>query len=987
MPRADTPPRADPQKDPVAPRTMGPEPTPSGATPVDVDQLLESERYEVQALIGSGGMGKVYKAFDRQLMRAVALKFLRGGDAAVERKFLREAQAQARVDHAHVCRVYEVGRLADRPYIAMQYVSGKTLRDAVGELSFEEKLALMRDVAEAVHAAHQTGLVHRDIKPQNILVERGSDGPRPFVTDFGLARDVRSPGETADGTVLGTPQYMAPEQANGDLHALDARTDVYGLGATLYEVLTARPPFEGGSQLQILFRMIHEEPARPRKLAAGMPADAESVVLKCLEKDPARRYQTAKALAEDLQRVLDGEPVRARSASAADRLWRKLRRNKALAAALLALVLALGVPRLWTLLDRGAPLTVAVADFDNQTDDSGLDGLSGMLITSLEQSRRLSVLTRSRMFDLLHQIGHAQEQRIGETVGRELARKANAQALLLGSIRQFNDLYVIDLKILEPRTNRYLAAIEEQGEGKAALPSLIDKVSRAARRVLRDKAGERGAPVEDVTTRSLEAYQHYFRGDEAVDHLQFARAAEHFRAALSIDGDFALAWYRLAYAQMWEHDGPRARDAIERALQLADKLPEKERVLARGVRGSVFARGKEAYDAYKECVERWPAEKECAFTLGDVIFHGGYPKHAVPRFRDALALDPTMERAHQHLVWSYQLLGERNAVLAAAQDYVRRVNGDEAWGHLGRAQAAVGELDRARQTFEQAAQLFPHSALPAVDLAALDAWQFEVDAAAARISPLLGPGWQPRERKLAHLTLGGALVQGGRARAAVAAFESAAAAAREARDPEAEAIALSAEALVRFLYLRDPDGARRIARDAAARGVPETMFAFVYPLLGEIDEYRRILRSVGDPLADPSVEAFRKRTGGDFAGAARGLGELATRSPYRDFLQYLIADSWMQAKEDGKAIEALLLARSTFTGVTTPGPGYGGMFRARSDAQLAALYERTGNHLRAAEATQRFLAAWAKADPDLPEIKEARARLERLQARGNIPLR
>src|SRR6267378_1260153 len=241
MPRADTPPRADPHQDPVAPRTMGPAPaTPPGATPVDVDRLPDSERYEVQALIGSGGMGKVYKAFDRKLMRAVALKFLRGGDAAVERKFLREAQAQARVDHPHVCRVYEVGRLADRPYIAMQYVSGKTLRDAVAELLFEEKLALMRDVAEAVHAAHQTGLVHRDIKPQNILVERGADGPRPFINDYGLARDVQSPGETADGTVLGTPQYMAPEQANGDLHALDARTDVYGLGATLYEVLTAR---------------------------------------------------------------------------------------------------------------------------------------------------------------------------------------------------------------------------------------------------------------------------------------------------------------------------------------------------------------------------------------------------------------------------------------------------------------------------------------------------------------------------------------------------------------------------------------------------------------------------------------------------------------------------------------------------------------------------------------------------------------------------
>src|SRR6266403_2979308 len=385
MPRADTPSRADPHQDPVALDTMAAAPSP-GATPADVDRLPESERYEVQALIGSGGMGKVYKAFDRKLMRPVALKFLRGGDAAVERKFLREAQAQARVDHAHVCRVYEVGRLADRPYIAMQYVSGKTLRDAVGELSFEEKLALMRDVAEAVHAAHQTGLVHRDIKPQNILVERGSDGPRPFVTDFGLARDVQSPGETADGTVLGTPQYMAPEQANGDLHALDARTDVYGLGATLYEVLTARPPFEGGSQLQILFRMIHEEPKPPRKLAAGMPADAESVVLKCLEKDPARRSPTAKALAEDLQRVLAGEPVQARRPGALERLWRKARRHKVSVAALAALALTLGLPRVWGLIDRGAPLTVAVADFDNQTGDPGLDALSGLLITSLEQS-------------------------------------------------------------------------------------------------------------------------------------------------------------------------------------------------------------------------------------------------------------------------------------------------------------------------------------------------------------------------------------------------------------------------------------------------------------------------------------------------------------------------------------------------------------------------------------------------------------------------
>jgi tetratricopeptide (TPR) repeat protein/predicted Ser/Thr protein kinase len=988
MPRADTPSRAGAQGEAKAANAVQPEatPTPPRATPIEVGRFPQSDRYVIQALIGSGGMGKVYKAFDRNLKRLVALKFLRG-DAAEERRFMQEAQAQARVDHAHVCRVYEVGRIGDEPYIAMQYIDGKTLRDAVSDLAFEQKLALMRDVAAAVHAAHQTGLVHRDIKPANILVERGLEGPQPFVTDFGLARDLKSPGEVADGAVLGTPQYMAPEQANGDLTSLDARTDVYGLGATLYEVLTARPPFEGGSQLQILFRALHEEPAPPRKLAAGMPADAESVVLKCLEKDPARRYPTAKALAEDLQRVLDREPVQARPESTFDRFWRKLRRNKALAAALAALVLVVSVPPAWQLLDRGAPIVIAAADFDNQTGDPGLDALSGMLITSLEQSRHLSVLTRSRMFDLLRQLGRPEGSRIDETLGREVARKAHAQALLLGSIRKFDDLYVIELKILEPRSNRYLAAIREQGTGKSAVPQLIDKVSDAARRALRDTAADRRPPVEEVTTHSLEAYQHYFRGEEAVDHLQFARAADQFRAALAIDGDFALAWYRLAYAYMWELDGPRARHAIERALQLADKLPEKERVLARGVRGSVFSRGQDAYAAYKECAGRWPAEKECAFMLGDAIFHGGYPDHAAPRFRDALMLDPAMERAHQHLVWSYQLLGEKDALLVAARDYVRRVNGVEAWGHLGRAQAAAGQLREARETFEKAAQLFPHSAMPTIDLAALDAWQFQVDAAATRLSPLLDPGRPARERQRAHLTLGGALVQGGRARAAIGAFESAAAAAREAGDPEGEAIALAADALVRFLYLRDADGARRIAREAVTSGIPETMFAFVYPLLGDLADYGRTLRSAGDPLADKSVEVFSRRTAGDFAGTARGLGELSVKSPYRDFLRYLLADSWMRAKEDGKAIDNLLRAQSTFAGVTTPGPGYGGMFRARSDAQLAALYERTGQVQLAAQATRRFLAAWSKADPDLPDLQEARARLPRLLAQRDIPLR
>ncbi|HET9753589.1 MAG TPA: tetratricopeptide repeat protein, partial [Myxococcales bacterium] len=227
----------------------------------------------------------------------------------------------------------------------------------------------------------------------------------------------------------------------------------------------------------------------------------------------------------------------------------------------------------------------------------------------------------------------------------------------------------------------------------------------------------------------------------------------------------------------------------------------------------------------------------------------------------------------------------------------------------------------------------------------------------------------------------------GRARAAAAAFELAAADAREAQDGEAEAVALAADALVRFLYLRDAEGARRIARGAVARGVPETMFAFVYPLLGDVDAYARTLQSVGDPLAADSVEVFRKRAAGDWAGAAAQLKKIEDKSPYRDFLTYVLADCWMNANQDRKAMDALQQAQAIFPAVGAPGPGYGGMFRARADHQLAGLFERTGRVTLALQATRRFLSAWAKADPDLPELKEARARLARLQSGANPPAR
>ncbi len=290
-------------------------------------------RYRIVGQLGAGGAGVVYRAHDPQLGRDVAIKVL----PAASEGSLAEARAQARVDHEHVCKVFEVGELEGRPTIVMQLVEGETLRVAARGMTVEQKVAVLAQVADAVHAAHRIGLIHRDLKPTNIMVERGG---KPYVMDFGLARDVDA-SLSASGGVVGTPPYMAPEQARGETRALDRRTDVYSLGATLYEVLTGKAPFAGDTGAAVLVRVLSDDPVSLRRLAPAVPADLETVALKCLEKEPARRYDSARALADDLRRFLDGEPVAARRAGVTYRLGKRLRKHRVAAASLAVAVLAI----------------------------------------------------------------------------------------------------------------------------------------------------------------------------------------------------------------------------------------------------------------------------------------------------------------------------------------------------------------------------------------------------------------------------------------------------------------------------------------------------------------------------------------------------------------------------------------------------------------------------------------------------------------------
>jgi len=295
-------------------------------------------------LRGRGGMGLVYQAYDPTLRRVVALKLVRNRDPQVLARFQREARAQARVDHPNVCKVYEVGELDGAPFIAMQFIEGGDLASLGKGLALEEKVRIITLAADALEAAHQAGLIHRDIKPSNIMLERHGEAWTPFVLDFGLAWEEDGAHLTIDNHVLGTPAYMAPEQALGRGGRVDARTDVYALGATFYFLLANRPPFKGDNAAQTLVALADTEAPNLHQLLPGLPLDLAIIVHKCLEKEPDRRYASARLLAQDLRRFTEGEPILARPPSLTYRLGKKVRKHKfaSLTVGLVALLAVFG---------------------------------------------------------------------------------------------------------------------------------------------------------------------------------------------------------------------------------------------------------------------------------------------------------------------------------------------------------------------------------------------------------------------------------------------------------------------------------------------------------------------------------------------------------------------------------------------------------------------------------------------------------------------
>ncbi len=504
------------QENEAANRRMGesarsPSPRFSDSPFQSVPMLGELGDYELLEEIGRGAQGVVFRARQKSLNRTVALKVISLGQWASKahlKRFRREAEAAASLDHPSIVPIYEVGERDGSCYFSMKFVEGGQLDEVVRRtpMSIRQAVELIAKVARTVHYAHEHLILHRDIKPGNILLDAKGE---PHLTDFGLARLVESESSvTQTLDVLGTPSYMAPEQAVGNNAAVSSATDVYGLGAVLYQLLTGNPPFAGGTTYETIKLLENTEARPPRLLNPKVDRDLSTICLKCLEKDPKRRYSSALALAEDLEHWLKHEPILARRTGIFARGKKWVQRNPTsavLAASLMALAAAAGWI-VWKSEFIARPLAngIAVLPFENLSDDksdaSFVDGMQDDVLTKLAKIADLKVISRTSVMDYR-----------GKRNLRQIGNDLRVSHVLEGSVRRAGTHLRLNAQLIDTRSDTHVWA-EQYDRDLNDLFAIQSEIAQkvAERLSARITAAERMA-IEEKPTKDLVAFELYSR--------------------------------------------------------------------------------------------------------------------------------------------------------------------------------------------------------------------------------------------------------------------------------------------------------------------------------------------------------------------------------------------------------------------------------------------------------------------------------------------
>ena len=684
-------------------------------------------RYEIRSKIGEGGMGEVYLAQDTKLDRKAALKVLPPEVATHSdrmNRFVQEAKAASALNHPNILTIYEIDETDYGHFIATEFVDGETLRQHLSATPMKvvEALDTSVQIASALSAAHAAGIIHRDVKPENIMLRR--DGIVK-VLDFGLAKlTERLPPDsvdaeaatkallqTAPGVVMGTPAYMSPEQARGLV--VDARTDIFSLGVVIYEMVAGQAPFGGATRSDLIVALLERDPPPLARFTPEAPAELQRLVMKTLAKDRDERYQTAKDLLIDLRGLKqklaidaeiersappeefrvppsgaqligakslppEGSTPNARRTSRAGHILNQVKLHKGGAVVTLAaLILIAAVTLFWYFKHtRAAPLTekdtILLADFVNTTADPVFDlTLRQALAVQLGQTPFLNIYPDDRIQETLRLMNRKPDERITKDVAREICERNGINAMLLGSIASLGNNYVITLEALNPRTGEALAREQTEAAGKE---QVLGKLGDAAKR-LREKLGESlqtiekfDASIEQATTSSLEALKAYSLGQQLRMAGKFNESIPFHKRAIELDPNFASAHKSLGEAHFFTEQRDRAAESFTKAFELRERVSEREKF---EISANYYTHVVGDLDKSVETLELWKQT---------------YPREWRPR--DFLA----------HL---YNSVGQHEKALAEAQEAIRLYPQAMAYLPLAIAFEKLNRFEEAKTTFEQ----------------------------------------------------------------------------------------------------------------------------------------------------------------------------------------------------------------------------------------------------------------------------------------------
>jgi len=714
-----------------------------------------SGRYQVIEELGTGGMGKVYKVFDTKIKEKIALKLIKPElslDAEVLERFGHEMTLARKIGHRNVCRMFDLGEAEGVHFLTMEFVHGEDLKSMIrmsGTMSVGAVLSIGKQIADGLAEAHNLGIVHRDLKPQNIMIDKGGNAK---IMDFGIARSMRVRGVTGPGVMIGTPEYMSPEQA--EAKEVDQRSDIYSLGIILYEMAAGQVPFEGETALAIAMKQKGEAPKNPKGLNPHIPDDLAGVILKCLEKDQSRRYQTASDVRAELERIEKGLPTTERVAPerkpfTSKQITVSFRLKKVIIPAAAIVVLAVIGIVLFKVMPKkaaspAAPAnrSIAVLAFENigdsREDDAFSNGITEDITTQLSKISELDVRSQTS----------AMRYKKSDLGIKEIARELNVAHILVGSVRRADSTVRITARLIDTATDKNIWADTFDRDSKeifAIQSDIAQQIAAALKATLTPAEKER---IEKKPTKDIRAYEYYVKGREYYHRYKKEdneQAIELFKKAIELDPDYALAHAGLAdaYFQRVGRFGfpeaewfDAANEEAQKAISLDPNLAEGYKALGTAYRVKGWWR--KALEAYQKAVEANPnsalacgALAECYYNIGEFdkaflfskkeialspaeafpCYHLGYtyyglddPVRAEEWYKKALELQPDLDVAHIGLINLFLDLGEYNKAIEQSQTGLSKFpSSPSAWimESAALAQLFSGHYEKAQKYYQK----------------------------------------------------------------------------------------------------------------------------------------------------------------------------------------------------------------------------------------------------------------------------------------------